>query len=74
MIEDTDVLLAHSWEGESLERRHGGPAPVVIPKRYFWQSAKWLNRLQFLAQDKRGFWELRGYHDEGDPWTEERYG
>jgi DMSO/TMAO reductase YedYZ molybdopterin-dependent catalytic subunit len=74
MFDAPDVLLAHSWEGELLERRHGGPVRVVIPKRYFWKSAKWLSRIEFRAEDKPGFWELRGYHNEGDPWREERYG
>jgi DMSO/TMAO reductase YedYZ molybdopterin-dependent catalytic subunit len=74
MFDAPDALLAHSWEGELLERRHGGPVRVVIPKRYFWKSAKWLSRIEFRTDDKPGFWELRGYHNEGDPWREERYG
>jgi len=71
---DDDVLLAHSWEGQPLSREHGGPVRVVIPKLYFWKSAKWLRAITFMDQDSPGYWELRGYHDEGDPWTEQRYG
>lgn len=71
---DDDVLLAHSWEGQLLSREHGGPVRVVIPKLYFWKSAKWLRAITFMDQDSPGYWELRGYHDEGDPWTEQRYG
>lgn len=71
---DDDVLLAHSWQGEKLTREHGGPVRVVIPKLYFWKSAKWLRAITFMDQDSPGYWELRGYHDEGDPWTEQRYG
>lgn len=71
---DDDVLLAHSWQGEKLTRDHGGPVRVVIPKLYFWKSAKWLRAITFMDQDSPGYWELRGYHDEGDPWTEQRYG
>lgn len=70
---DDDVLLAHSWQGAPLSREHGGPVRVVIPKLYFWKSAKWLRAITFLDQDSPGYWELRGYHDEGDPWKEERY-
>ena len=73
-FEDEDVLLAHSWEGKPLSREHGGPVRAVVPKLYFWKSAKWLRRITFLAEDKPGFWEVRGYHMNGDPWTEERYG
>ncbi|GGB41894.1 molybdopterin-binding oxidoreductase [Tistrella bauzanensis] len=70
---DDDVLLAHSWQGEPLTREHGGPVRLVIPKRYFWKSAKWIRRIEFSAADAPGFWEMRGYHNEADPFTEERY-
>ncbi|MCR6632026.1 MAG: sulfite oxidase-like oxidoreductase [Magnetospirillum sp.] len=70
---DDDVLLAHSWQGERLTRDHGGPVRVVIPKLYFWKSAKWLRAITFMDKDSPGYWEMRGYHDEGDPWKEERY-
>jgi DMSO/TMAO reductase YedYZ molybdopterin-dependent catalytic subunit len=68
-----DVLLAHFWEGKPLAREHGGPVRVVIPKWYFWKSAKWVTRIVFHAEDRPGFWETRGYHNDGDPWNEERY-
>ena len=69
-----DVLLAAQWDDEPLEREHGGPVRLVVPKLYFWKSAKWLRRLEFTAADRPGFWEVRGYHNRGDPWAEERYG
>lgn len=68
-----DVLLAHSWEGEPLATEHGGPVRLVLPKLYFWKSAKWLKRIEFTTANRPGFWEERGYHDRGDPWSEERY-
>lgn len=70
---DANVLLAHSWEGAPISREHGGPVRVVIPDWYLWKSAKWVTRIEFAAQDQPGFWEVRGYHNEGDPWKEERY-
>ncbi|MBF0323696.1 sulfite oxidase-like oxidoreductase [Magnetospirillum moscoviense] len=70
---DSDVMLAHSWQGLPLTREHGGPVRVVIPKLYFWKSAKWLRAITFMEKDSPGYWELRGYHDVGDPWEEERY-
>jgi DMSO/TMAO reductase YedYZ molybdopterin-dependent catalytic subunit len=70
---EPDVLLAFSWEGKPLPREHGGPVRVVVPHWYFWKSAKWVNRIEFLVEDRPGFWEVRGYHNEGDPWKEERY-
>ena len=73
-FDDDDVLLAHSWQGKPLPREHGGPVRALVPKLYFWKSAKWVKRIEFLAEDRAGFWEERGYHDRGDPWKEERYG
>lgn len=69
-----DVVLAHAWNGEAIGREHGGPMRVVIPALYFWKSAKWVRQISFHAEDRPGFWELRGYHNNGDPWKEERYG
>jgi DMSO/TMAO reductase YedYZ molybdopterin-dependent catalytic subunit len=68
-----DVMLAWSWNGEPISREHGGPLRVVIPKLYFWKSAKWIKRIEFSVHDKPGFWEVRGYHNYGDPWLEQRY-
>jgi len=68
-----DVLVAHSWEGAPLDREHGGPARLVLPQSYFWKSPKWLRRIEFAAVDRPGFWEERGYHNEADPWKQERY-
>jgi DMSO/TMAO reductase YedYZ molybdopterin-dependent catalytic subunit len=73
VFEEANVLLAHSWEGQPLARDHGGPVRVVIPDWYFWKSPKWVNKIEFAAEDKPGFWEVRGYHNEGDPWKEDRY-
>jgi DMSO/TMAO reductase YedYZ molybdopterin-dependent catalytic subunit len=70
---EANVLLAHSWEGRPIPREHGGPVRVVIPDWYFWKSAKWVTRIDLVAQDQPGFWEMRGYHNDGDPWKEQRY-
>ena len=68
-----DAMIVHAWEGEPLTRDHGGPVRLVIPHLYLWKSAKWLKAITFKTADEPGFWELRGYHDRGDPWTEQRY-
>jgi len=54
-LADSDVLLAHSWEGEYLTKEHGGPVRAVVPKWYFWKSAKWIRRIEFIAEDETGF-------------------
>lgn len=71
---EEDCLIAHSHDGEPLTREHGAPARLIIPRYYFWKSAKWIKRIEFVAVDNPGFWEVRGYHNIGDPWLEERYG
>ncbi len=70
---DDDVLVATSFAGAPVTREHGGPARVIIPKLYAWKGAKFVRSLTFLAEDKPGFWEVRGYSNTADPWTEDRY-
>jgi DMSO/TMAO reductase YedYZ molybdopterin-dependent catalytic subunit len=67
------ALVAYEADGEPLEPDHGGPARLLVPHLYLWKSAKWVNRLEVLTEDRLGFWELNGYHHRGDPWMEERY-
>jgi DMSO/TMAO reductase YedYZ molybdopterin-dependent catalytic subunit len=70
---DDDVLVATGFDGAPVTREHGGPARVIIPKLYAWKGAKFVKTISFLAADRPGFWEVRGYHNIGDPWKEERY-
>ena len=73
VLDDADVLLADRFEGQPLEPEHGYPLRLVVPKRYFWKSAKWVRGLEFLDHDIRGFWERYGYNNDADPWKEERF-
>jgi DMSO/TMAO reductase YedYZ molybdopterin-dependent catalytic subunit len=77
-----NVLLATHFNGVPLERDHGYPLRVVVgsfadrtekQSAYFWKGGKWLRGLEFLHEDQPGFWERAGYHNEGDPWKEQRY-
>jgi DMSO/TMAO reductase YedYZ molybdopterin-dependent catalytic subunit len=73
-----DLLEGQAWvawefDGEPLQRAHGGPARVTVPHLYFWKSAKWINGIELMHDDLPGFWESNGYHMYGDPWREERY-
>ncbi|MFI5417619.1 MAG: sulfite oxidase-like oxidoreductase [Candidatus Lutacidiplasmatales archaeon] len=70
---DDDVMLAHSFDGKPLPSEHGGPVRMLVPKRYFYKSAKWLRGLNFVSEDQPGFWEVRGYSNIADPWTQKRY-
>jgi DMSO/TMAO reductase YedYZ molybdopterin-dependent catalytic subunit len=66
-------MIATRFEGLPIPSAHGGPARLLVPHLYFWKSAKWVRRLQFMEDDEPGFWESLGYHNYGDPWKEQRY-
>lgn len=69
-----DALIAILHDGEPLSSDHGGPARLIVPRLYAWKSAKWVAGIELLDADRAGFWERNGYHMNGDPWKEERYG
>jgi DMSO/TMAO reductase YedYZ molybdopterin-dependent catalytic subunit len=70
---DGKAMIAWQYDGEPLDPEHGGPARLLVPHLYFWKSAKWVRRLQFVDPEVPGFWEENGYHIYGDPWREQRY-
>ncbi len=70
---DDDVLLAIKHNGRDLPAEHGGPCRLVVPKLYFWKSAKWVRGFEFMNVNAPGFWEENGYHMRADPWQEERF-
>jgi DMSO/TMAO reductase YedYZ molybdopterin-dependent catalytic subunit len=70
---DDDVLLVHTWEGRPLPREHGGPVRMITPKLYAWKGTKWIRKIEFLAEDRKGFWEIRGYSNSAEPWYNDRY-
>ena len=69
-----DILFALKHDGQPLTAEHGAPVRLIVPRLYFWKSAKWVTGIKFVAKDEPGFWESAGYHMHGDPWLEERYG
>ncbi len=68
-----NVLLAWRYNDQPLAPEHGWPLRLVVPDLYFWKSAKWVRGMEFSLEDRPGFWEQAGYHNEGDPWLEQRY-
>ena len=66
-------ILAHKHNGEELGKDHGWPLRLIVPSRYAWKSAKWVNGIELMAEDAPGFWEERGYNNNADPWKEERF-
>jgi DMSO/TMAO reductase YedYZ molybdopterin-dependent catalytic subunit len=73
ILKDDDVMVAHTYAGQPLEPDHGAPLRLLVPKRYFWKSAKFLRKLEVMSEDRMGFWELNGYHNDADPWAEQRH-
>jgi DMSO/TMAO reductase YedYZ molybdopterin-dependent catalytic subunit len=72
-LRDGRAWLVWTHEGKPLSREHGGPVRLLVPRLYFWKSAKWVSRITLRDYDEAGFWERNGYHDRGDPWLEQRY-
>ncbi len=71
--DDDDVVITYKRNGKPLTKEHGGPVRMIVPKRYAWKGAKWVNRITFLAEDQKGFWEVRGYSNTAFPWKNDRY-
>ncbi len=70
---DDDVIFAYEYDGKPLTQAHGFPLRLVVPKRYAYKSAKWARGIEFLKEDRPGFWEVRGYNNSANPWKEERF-
>lgn len=72
-IANDNVILAHSLFGEKLPRDNGAPVRALVPDRYFYKSAKWLEAVKVSSRDEPGFWENAGYSNSADPWKAERF-
>ena len=73
VLKDEDAMMAFKYAGKDLENKHGGPVRGLVPKKYFYKSAKWVRKLKFVEKDELGYWERGGYSNTADPWKEERY-
>ncbi|MHC4840210.1 MAG: molybdopterin-dependent oxidoreductase [Planctomycetota bacterium] len=73
-LEKPDCMIIHSFDSEPLGREHGGPVRTWVPHIYAWKSIKWIKAIEFMTDDRKGYWENRGYHNEADPWLEQRFG
>jgi DMSO/TMAO reductase YedYZ molybdopterin-dependent catalytic subunit len=72
-LELEGAMLCTHADGQPLTPEHGWPLRLVVPGRYFWKSAKWLRGIELTSTDQPGFWERYGYHNDADPWAEQRY-
>jgi DMSO/TMAO reductase YedYZ molybdopterin-dependent catalytic subunit len=78
-----NFLMATQFDGQPLEPDHGYPLRGVVghlvgqdnlSDPYLWKGAKWLRGLEFVPNDRPGFWERAGYNNNADIWKEERFG
>jgi len=70
-LED-DVILAWNRNGEPLSVDDGWPVRLIVPRLYAYKSVKWVRRITFLKEVQLGYWEQRGYHQDADPWLNQR--
>jgi len=73
ILMDDDAVLAFKYKNEYIDIKHGGPVIGLVPKKYFYKSAKWVIKLKFVESDELGYWERQGYSNSADYWKEERY-
>jgi len=68
-----DVILAYGLDDKDLAPEHGGPLRLVVPQNYGYKSAKWVRKIKFTEEQELGYWEIRGYSNTADPFTNDRY-
>ena len=72
-LNSDQALFATHRDGVALRPAHGFPLRLIVPHLYAWKGPKWVRGIEYLREDRPGFWEARGYHPRADPWAEERY-
>jgi DMSO/TMAO reductase YedYZ molybdopterin-dependent catalytic subunit len=72
-LEREGAMLATHADGEPLTAEHGFPLRLIVPGKYFWKSAKWLRGIELRSDDQPGYWERLGYHNDADPFEEQRF-
>jgi DMSO/TMAO reductase YedYZ molybdopterin-dependent catalytic subunit len=67
------ILLAFKYDGQALTKKHGWPLRLLVPHLYFWKSAKWVLGIEFMKENREGFWEQNGFHNIAEPFKEQRF-
>ena len=66
------VILAVSQNGAPLTQAHGFPCRVRVPAIYGMKNVKWLQAIEVVPTDFKGYWMERGWSDEAIVDTESR--
>ncbi|MBN1177550.1 MAG: molybdopterin-dependent oxidoreductase [Dehalococcoidales bacterium] len=66
-IMDNDIIMAHKMNDVTIPPERGFPFELVAESKWGYKWIKWITKIE-LSDDKdyQGFWESRGYSDEGD--------
>jgi len=68
-----NVLLAYKLNGQFLEIPIGGPLRLVVPDKYAYKSAMWVEKITFAKKKELGYWEKKGYSDTAEVWKNDRF-
>ncbi|MGO9378571.1 MAG: molybdopterin-dependent oxidoreductase [Dissulfurispiraceae bacterium] len=58
-----DVFLAFKMNGSPLPRQHGYPLRAIVPGIFGMKNVKWLEKIELVNYDYRGYWEKDGWSD-----------
>lgn len=73
LIQD-DVVLAYKLNDKLLDETIGAPLRLVVPSKYAYKSAMYVEKITFMKSKKLGYWEQLGYSDTADVWKNDRRG
>jgi DMSO/TMAO reductase YedYZ molybdopterin-dependent catalytic subunit len=54
---DPATVVAYGMNDRSLPRAHGFPARIIAPGIYGMKNVKWLERIEVVDYDYRGYWQ-----------------
>lgn len=64
-LREREAFLASTTNGEELPK-YGFPLRLAMPRKYGYQWAKWVQRLEVVTDDRKGYWAELGLSDRGD--------
>ena len=64
-VDDPRVRIVWQMNGEPLPHKHGFPVRLLAPGRYGIKNPKWITNLTLLNHNIQGYWQQRGWVQEG---------
>jgi DMSO/TMAO reductase YedYZ molybdopterin-dependent catalytic subunit len=69
---DPAVLLAVAQNRRPLTQAHGFPCRLRVPPIYGMKNVKWIESIELVALDYKGYWQRRGWSDVATVRTQSR--